>query len=196
MNYLGHLYLVRDAADEVLVGTLMGDFVKGRLRGERPPALERAIALHRRVDAFTDGDEAARRSRRRVPAPAGPYRGVLVDVFYDHFLARDWEELTGCGLASFTARVCRALAAAELPAPMAAWARRLCGEDWIGGYARVEGIEAVLVRLARRVRRPQRLAAGIGALRADYAGFEADFRAFLPRVEAMTRAWLAARGGA
>lgn len=39
MNYLAHLYLSEDN-DWIHLGNLMGDFVKGRLKGNYPPLVE------------------------------------------------------------------------------------------------------------------------------------------------------------
>mgnify|MGYP003629303282 FL=1 len=66
MNYLAHFHLAqqlasrcgldeRDAMQQgLLIGGLLGDFVKGPLRGNYPATWEVGIRLHRRIDALTD----------------------------------------------------------------------------------------------------------------------------------------------
>ena len=89
MNYLAHLYLAGDDS-ELLIGGLMGDFVKGRVDPARPAAVRAGILLHRRVDSFTDQHPVVRRSKARIDPEFRRYAGILVDLFFDHFLACDW----------------------------------------------------------------------------------------------------------
>src|SRR5512136_990596 len=89
MNFLAHLYLAGDDKG-LIVGNLLGDFVKGRLKGIYPAAIERGIALHRRIDSFSGLNPRFLQSKKRIDASFGHYRGVMVDLFYDHFLAKHW----------------------------------------------------------------------------------------------------------
>ena len=91
MNYLAHLYLAGNDA-EALIGSLMGDFIKGRVDPDLPPVLRQAILQHRRIDSFTDAHPIVRRSKQRVTNEFRRYAGILIDVFYDHFLAREWSQ--------------------------------------------------------------------------------------------------------
>jgi acyl carrier protein phosphodiesterase len=102
MNFLAHLYLSGDDP-ELLVGNLMGDFVKGRLEGRFPPGIERGIALHRRIDSFAAGNHNFLLSKRRIEPSFGLYRAVLVDLYYDHFLAIDWNEYAEVAFPRFVA---------------------------------------------------------------------------------------------
>ncbi len=182
MNYLAHLYL-SDHSPQWLVGGLMGDFVKGRLRGKLPASVEAAVRAHRRLDVFTDRDPAARASRGRIDPRFRHLRGILVDVFYDHFLALHWRRYSPEPLDAFTARVYRALAEHQhLFEPPLSWvAPRMAAQDWLGSYASVEGIEELLARMAGRLSRPTPLAEGGAELRRLYPRLEADFAEFLPR---------------
>ncbi|MBA7474607.1 Acyl carrier protein phosphodiesterase [subsurface metagenome] len=102
MNYLAHLYLaavpadlskrqasLADVSDESLVGSLLGDFVKGDGDNKYSTGIRRAILIHRRVDAYSNAHPVYRRSRHRIHSSYRHTRGILVDLFYDHFLARD-----------------------------------------------------------------------------------------------------------
>lgn len=91
MNYLAHLHLGGDAPPQLL-GSLYGDFVKGPLAGRWPTEIEAAIRLHRRIDAFTDSHPLQARARARFPAARRRTAGMLLDLFFDHCLARDWVE--------------------------------------------------------------------------------------------------------
>ena len=91
MNFLAHLILSGDRP-ELLVGNLMGDFVKGRLEGRFSPGIRAGLELHRGIDSFAHRNEIFSESKRRIAPSFGLYRGVLVDLFYDHFLAVHWDD--------------------------------------------------------------------------------------------------------
>src|SRR3954454_1506555 len=92
MNYLCHM-LLSGTDNHILVGNFMGDFVKGPI-GERFPAdICLGINLHRRIDSFADRNELFRQSRKRISPDYGLFRGIMVDLFYDHFICRQWDEL-------------------------------------------------------------------------------------------------------
>ena len=89
MNYLAHLHLGGQRPEELL-GSLYGDFVKGRLQGQYSPAIESAIQLHRSIDVFTDAHPLVDQSLSRFTQTRRRYAGIVLDVFFDHCLARDW----------------------------------------------------------------------------------------------------------
>lgn len=188
MNYLAHLYLA-ERTQTSLLGNLMGDFVRGRLRGDHPPAIELGIRLHRRVDSYTDRHPRVVASRRRLRPPFRRYAGILVDVFYDHFLARDWARLHDQPLEVFAARVYAALEAnpellGERLRRAAPYFRR---HDLLVSYRELGGIEHALAGLSARLSRRNPLGAGLIELQRNYAGLENDFRAFLPELEVYAR---------
>lgn len=89
MNHLAHLYLASDN-DHLLVGGFLGDFVKGRQYGARPPSIERGIALHRSIDAFTDRNALVATARRSLPPSMYRVSGIVTDIVFDQCLARCW----------------------------------------------------------------------------------------------------------
>lgn len=186
MNYLAHLYLA-EASEAGLVGNLMGDFVKGRPEGwDYPGEIRRGILLHRRVDSFTDQHPVFRASRARLAPAYRRYGGIIVDLAYDHFLARDWPAYHDEPLPAFAARAYRALAHHHhrLPTRLQRIAPIMSAQDWLSAYQALEGIERSLAGMARRLSRPTPLAAAGGELRRHYTALEADFRAFIPELRA------------
>lgn len=189
MNYLAHLYL-SVPTEEAWLGSLLGDFVKGPLDGRYGEAITRAIALHRRIDVFTDAHPMVLESKSRISAPRRRFAGVMIDMFYDHFLAKNWEEFHDEPLGTFTARVYGILSRhhATLPERLQAVAPRMAQWDWLGSYAEVGSIYTALNRMGQRLRRENRLLNSTDELVENYAEFEADFRAFMPEVAAFARA--------
>lgn len=183
MNFLCHLYLSGSDPD-LLAGNLAGDFVKGRLDERLPPGIARGIRLHRSIDSFAAGNHWFRISRQRLGPEFGLYRGVLVDLFYDHFLARDWREHCSVSLAEYLAGAHRVVTerSAFLPDRLVRLVPVIF-DELIPSYDRPEGIGRALARMAQRQRRANPLAEGAGELERHYAALEEDFRAFLPEAE-------------
>ena len=185
MNFLAHMALSSPDPDEML-GNLLGDFAKYLDIPTLPPAIQRGIRLHRQIDRFTDFHIVHLTSQQRISDERGRFAGVLIDVFYDHYLARDFPRWHACDLASF---VLRAYSAVQtrlpiLPHPVPTILRRMIEQDWLSCYAHLDGIDLTLQRIATRLSRPTSLASGIAELRANYAAFDSDFATFYPALVA------------
>jgi acyl carrier protein phosphodiesterase len=197
MNFLGHLYL-SGSDPQLLVGNLMGDFVKGRLvPGRFPAPIHQGIVLHRWIDTAANQSAFFRRSRLRIDPRFGLYRGVLVDLFYDHFLAVDWQRYSPLPLEAFLETSYRQLRDHWNVLP-----ERLQGllpvifQDLLPSYREVKGIERALGRMAQRLSRPSPLASGGQELLAHYAPLQEDFHQFLPEMSQAVSLYLAATGPA
>ncbi|MCG2578522.1 ACP phosphodiesterase [Dechloromonas sp. XY25] len=176
MNFLAHAVLAGDDP-ALIVGGVVGDWIKGPLPGLLPPDLARGVALHRAIDSHAETHPAFQHSRNRVAPDRRRYAGVLVDIFYDHLLARDWAELRPMPLDRYCAGVYRHIEArlTDLPELARPAMALMAGEDWLSSYADLAGIADVLQRMARRARQPNPLAGGEHAFTADAAGFAEDF---------------------
>ena len=183
MNYLAHLYL-SEPNEEAWLGSLLGDFVKGPLDGRYGEEITRAIALHRKIDSFTDAHPVVLQSKSRVSAGRRRYAGIMIDMFYDHFLAKYWCEFHDEPLDAFTARIYAILSRqhAILPERLQRMAPNMAQRDWLGSYAQVGSIHAALDRIGRRLKRENRLLDSADELREHYAELESDFRVFMPQV--------------
>ena len=187
MNWLAHLYL-SDPEPACRIGNLLPDFIRAKVIAELPAEFHAGIVQHRRIDAFTDTHPVFRRSTRRFAPPFRRYGGILVDVFYDHFLARAWPSFSLTPLPDFAAQVYASFDTLRPLLPAEAHAR-LCQmreADWLCLYAKISGVEDVLRRLSHRLRRPFDLASAVPILRADYELFAADFHEFFPQLRAFS----------
>jgi acyl carrier protein phosphodiesterase len=191
VNYLFHIYL-SGSDPEILIGNFMGDFVKGRLGDDFAPRVRRGIELHRRIDSFARDQADFNRSRLRIGQEFGLYRGVLVDLFYDHFLARDWQRWSDQPLAVFLDQTRGVIQARrdQLPQRLDAIVSVIF-DDLLPSYAEPAGIVQALERMSRRVRRVNPLAGGGAELLRSYAELETDFLAFLPEVRQFALHYLA-----
>jgi acyl carrier protein phosphodiesterase len=190
MNWLAHLLLSEPDVEHRL-GNLLADVVKGKARAALPPGVRRGIACHQAIDAFTDAHPVVSRSKRRLGDEHGRCAGILIDIFYDHFLARDWSRYAAVPLEQFTAEVYasfRGYASAGLPAEARELLARAGEGDLLGSYRRLTGIEAALRRLSRRLEarlgRPFALERAVVELEAHYDALGRDFAEFFPELRA------------
>ena len=195
MNFLAHA-LLAGPADADRIGGLMGDFVKGILPAGLRPDLASGVALHRAIDSFADRHLAFIASRARVSPLRRRVGGVLIDLFYDHLLARDWPRHASGTLDQFTTQLYAALSdfTPLLPERAHEVADLMRRHDWLGSYRHVEAVGQAIDRMSvYRLRRANPLAGGIEEFLADPQGFEADFQHFMPDALAFAAAWRASR---
>lgn len=181
MNFLAHAFLAGEQP-AMQVGGLIGDFVKGPLPAGLPDDLAAGVRLHRAIDSFADQHPAFLRSRARVSPPRRRVAGILVYMYYDHFLAVEWARYHPQQLSQFT-RLLYARAQqreVELPERFVALLPRIQRDDWLSSYREPESIALALDRMAARMQRTDALYGGGEELLAHYAGFAADFAEFLP----------------
>ena len=184
VNYLAHVFLSHETPDAI-VGAMLGDFVKGRVIDGWGDDVRAAISLHRAIDRFTDRHPLTRASRALVSDERRRFAGILVDVFYDHFLARHWARFHPLPLAQFTQTIYRALLPrrTEFPPRLQRVLPWMVRDDWLASYAHVASVDAALHGLARRFRYGERaagLASGVSELERNYAPLEQNFLAFVP----------------
>jgi acyl carrier protein phosphodiesterase len=183
MNYLAHLHLGGQRPGQLL-GSLYGDFVKGRLQGQFDPEVEAAIALHRRIDVFTDRHPLVDIALGRFSETRRRYAGIVLDVFFDHCLARDWTLYADRPLEQFTADVYHVLSRErQLPERLAKIAPHMVANDWLGSYREFEVLEQVLRGISRRLTKPEELAGAMAELRRLYEPLSEDFSLFYPQLQ-------------
>ena len=180
MNYLVHLYLAGDQPGHLL-GALMGDFVKGPLPEYYQGSLREGLVLHRKLDAYSVHQSDCRTSRQRIDPAYNHLRPVMVDIFYDHLLARNWRQHHPLPLEKYAAHIYRLLEKnyERLPAQMRPVAERMISMDWLSSYAELATVEVVLKRIGKRLSRPNRLAEGLSELTDNYLAMASDCRNFL-----------------
>ncbi len=185
MNYLAHLYLAEQSR-EGLLGSLLGDFVKGRLDDRFPETVRRGIALHRAIDSFTDAHPLHLASRNRIGRRRRRYAGIIVDVCYDHFLCRHWTDYSNESLAGFAARVYDILGEHrdDLPGRLRRIAPHMIADDWLGSYSDLANVGRALDGIAHRIVRSNPLAGALTEIEANYTALDDDFRRFFPELQA------------
>ncbi len=188
MNWLAHVFLSEPNV-EFRLGNLLADIVKGSDRIGMSAEFLRGVACHRAIDSFTDAHPVVRRSRSRISSSYRRFSGVLVDIFYDYFLATQWPTYSSVSLDAFTADFYTQATACPITVPQPARIAidRIVQHDLLGQYRHIEGVEHSLRRLSTRLterwRREFALQHSVADLLANESGFAADFAEFFPELQ-------------
>ena len=190
MNYLAHLYF-SDPEPLAWAGSLMGDFHKGAIPQELPQPLRRHLQLHRRIDSLTQQNDYFQTSRRRLDPRYRYARSVLVDVFYDHFLAQNWQSYHQQSLLEFSRQVYAGLVEQQqhLSPGLLQILPRMSEHNWLYSYQREEIVERVLQRLEQRLKYRLPLADGFGELHRWRQELEVDFADFMRDAGKFVKLW-------
>jgi acyl carrier protein phosphodiesterase len=192
MNFLAHAYLSGDNKD-ILLGNFAGDFIKGRqAMGTLDPAMIRGVELHRAIDEFTDNHPIVHQSKERLRSAYRHYAGVIVDVFYDHFLAANWEQYHDQSLEDFVANVYRTLEESMhiMPDGFTRMLPYMVKGNWLVGYRAVEGVHQALSGMARRTPYESKMEYASHDLKKHYDLFFDEFKRFFPALKEFVKDWI------
>jgi len=191
MNFLAHLYLSRNS-EQIMVGNFIADFIKGTAENSYQREINLGIRLHREIDSFTNKHHKFAESKQRLWRRHRHYSSVIVDIFYDHFLAKNWDEYSTTPLTKFASRAYSTIQRFDNILPQKA--RRVLPHmrtyNWLVNYQKLTGIDRAMQGMARRASFPSEMAGAIEDLQKDYASFENDFREFFPDLAAHSKNYL------
>lgn len=194
MNFLAHLYLSGDNTS-VMLGNFIGDFVKGKNLIEKVgPEMAKGIELHREIDFFTDQHPIVRESKKRLRPKYRHYSGVIVDVFYDHYLAKNWNDYHHQLLPDYADRVYNLIQKnnALLPERVNMMMPYMIKGNWLVNYATLDGIHRALSGMTRRTPYESKMDESISDLKENYEEFKTEFITFFPELRKHCKDWLTA----
>ncbi len=183
MNFLAHLYLSGDS-EKIKVGNFIGDWIKGRKYENYPQLIKTGILMHRDIDAFTDRHPVVFRSMERLKTRYHLYAGIIVDIFYDHFLAAQWEKYSSVSLHHFV-RNCYFMLVKyydTLPFNVQKVIPSLIINDRLKSYAKIKGIQKAIHTMTKYTSLPWETEFAIKILKDYYDNFKADFNEFFPEI--------------
>ena len=183
MNYLAHIYLADSLDEKRLLGNFLGDFVKKNTENNYDEAIKQGIYMHRKLDSFTDSHPVFNTSRRRVSDLNRRFAGVLVDMFYDHYLAKNWLDYSTTSLEDYAENFYDILGRNRsiLPERLKYMMPYLIEENWLISYREVSGIERAVNGVARRFAQSRHpMKNPIQELMNNYEGLQNDFKIFFP----------------
>lgn len=186
MNFLAHIYLSGDNP-KLMVGNFIGDFVKGRnLLHQFEPDIAKGIELHRLIDEFTDHHPVVRESKIRLRPKYRHYSAVIVDVFYDHYLSKYWNNYHAEPLIDFSAHTYNIIKTFWdiLPENVKYMLPHMINGNWLLNYGKIEGIQQALSGMARRSRHESKMDESVVELIEYYDDFKREFALFFPQLSA------------
>jgi len=183
MNFLAHTYLSGNN-EEILIGNFIGDYIKGKGYIKYPENIKKGILMHRDIDSFTDYHPITRRSRLRVINKYHKYSGIIIDIFYDHFLASQFHQYSNIPLENYVSYTYLVLKRyyRMLPISIKYWFPTFLENNWMMAYTTVDGIERVLDRMSANTSLPNHSAYAVEVLRKEYDAFAKDFEEFFPLI--------------
>ena len=179
VNYLAHIYL-SFGEPGVILGNFIADRVRGRTYLDYPPDVQHGLLLHREIDTYTDFHPIPRNSTRRLHGRYSHYSRVIVDIYYDHFLSKYWEEYSDTPLKQFTDEF-YALVRQNfewMPESIRHMASYMMADNWLLNYRDLGALRSVFQGMNRRTALKSGMDTAVEELELHYADFEGEFRAF------------------
>ena len=183
MNFLAHIYLSKDHPRE-MIGNFMGDGVRGRDLSHLDEEIARGVKLHRFIDEYTDNHPVVEKSKIRLRPQFRKYAPVIVDVFYDHFLAGNWQNYHRADLKAFVQEVYLHLQNHKntLPLSTQRMLPYMIEHNWLYNYRKIDGIDRALSGLSRRASFESKMEYSSKALEEHYGAFQDEFETFFPEL--------------
>jgi len=174
-----------------MIGNFIGDFVKGKQVDGYQAEIQQGILLHREIDYFTDRHPVVHQSKDKLRKKYRHYAGVIVDIFYDHFLAKNWGEFHETKLKTYVHEAYKILNSHQsiLPAKVKYMLPFMIKDDWLVNYSRIEGIARVLKGLSRRTKFDSKMDQAPEDLKNYYDEFEQEFLDFFPQLISHSNIW-------
>ncbi|MEM6644133.1 MAG: ACP phosphodiesterase [Bacteroidota bacterium] len=188
MNFLAHL-LTSIGDEQVMVGNFIGDFVKGRHLDKYDAKIQTGIRVHRAIDHYTDHHPVVFESKKRLRPNFRHYSPVIVDVFYDHFLAKAWKQYCNEDLYDFTIGFYAMMKKYEgqIPEAVNSMLMHMEAANWLYNYQFLDGIDKALKGMAARTRFESNMEIATEELEKHYSAFENEFKVFFPDLLAFVK---------
>jgi acyl carrier protein phosphodiesterase len=183
MNFLAHLYLSGEDRD-VMLGNLIADGIKGKNYEHLNKGIREGILLHRKIDHFTDNHPVVSQSKDRLRSKYRKYSGVIVDMFYDHFLAANWQNYSKAELYDFTVQAYELLInnLSILPPRIRKAMPYMLASNWFYSYRDLEMMSRYFAGMARRTSFYSGMADAVDDLKTHYPLFKNEFETFFPEL--------------
>jgi len=178
----------------VKIGNFMADGIRGRDFEMYPKGIQKGIFLHRAIDTFTDVHPLFRQGTKRLHEKYHHYAGVIVDVFYDHFLAANWARYSDVTLMDFSQEFYKILEdhdelLSDKTRHMLPIMKR---ENWLFSYATPSGIESILKQMDYRTKHRSKMGEAKTELLHFYDEFQEEFTDFFEEIQSMSKLHLLA----
>jgi len=184
MNFLAHIYL-SGSNENIMLGNFFADSIRGSKYLDYPEEIQKGILLHRFIDFFTDSHTVYRQSKHRLHEKYGHYSGVIMDIFYDHFLAKNWNQYSSISLEKYAQIFYELLERnfATLPEKTQNMVPYMIQQNWLVTYNTIAGIEKILFQMDYRTKHRANMPQAIYELQQYYQEFETEFTIFFKELK-------------
>ena len=184
MNFLAHIYLSGNN-DLLKIGNFMADSIRGNSYENYPEEIKKGILLHRSIDSFTDMHPVYRKSKHRLHEKYGHYSGVIMDIFYDHFLAKNWANYSNKKLEDYADEFYQLLQDNYdlLTDKIQGMMPYMIARNWLVSYASISGLEMILFQMDHRTKNRVAMHESIVELQEFYLEFETEFTQFFMELQ-------------
>ncbi|MDM1376453.1 acyl carrier protein phosphodiesterase [Myroides marinus] len=179
MNFLAHIFLSGDDA-LLKIGNFVADSIRGKDYLNYPTKIQQGVILHREIDTYTDSHQLWRESKKLIVPQYRHYAAVLIDMYYDHFLAKNWDNYCDTPLEEYTDEFYESLQANfdVLPPRVQNFLHIMLEENWLVKYRSIDGLKYILTQMDRRSKGISKMTNGTTELLLYYDTFEVQFTAF------------------
>lgn len=188
MNFLAHIYLSGEN-DLIKIGNFMADGIRGKQFEHFPEDVQKGILLHRFIDTYTDSHDIFRTSTKRLHDRYHHYAGVIVDIVYDHFLAKNWSNYSDEKLEDFINRFYNSLHHNYdiLTEKTQGLMPYMIERNWLLSYRTVDGIHQILTQMDRRSKNISKMQFAVEELKEFYVEFEDEFTSFFEEIKVQAK---------
>jgi len=188
MNFLAHIYLSGDSKN-ILIGNFIGDYVKGKKFTGYPEEVIQGIMLHRKIDSFTDSHILTHSSKKIIAEKYGLYAGIVVDIYYDHFLSANWHLYSEIPLREYIQDRYRLLDSgfSIFPAGVKSWFPYFIKSNWLETYIHFNGLNMVFKRMSFRTSLPDHSEYAVSQLKENYDYLKENFLEFFTDLREMVQ---------
>lgn len=179
MNFLAHIYL-SGSNERIQIGNFMGDGIRGKDYKHFHQDIQIGVLLHRSIDSFTDFHPIFRQSKHRLVPKFNHFSGIIIDMFYDHFLAKDWHLYHHEDLSVFVSRFYRNLEnhKDELNIKTRGLLPYMIKQNWLERYANLTDLQQILRQMDTRFSFQSNMNEAVEDLHEHYVVFQREFHMF------------------
>lgn len=184
LNFLAHIYLSGEN-DFLKIGNFIADTVRGKQYLEYPQAIQQGILLHRKIDSFTDQHPIFRMSKKRIFPIFGHYSGVIVDIYYDYFLAKNWHYFSDVSLSEYTNEFYKLLLQHQnlFNEKANLLISHMIKDNWLESYQTLKGIESIFFQMDKRTGFISKMKLATNVLQENETTFEKEFFIFFKEIQ-------------
>jgi len=183
MNHLAHLYLSFED-EEIMIGNFIADYIRNKEVATYSERIQKGIFLHRKIDTFMDSHPVVKQGVIRLHENHSKYAPVVIDIFYDYFLTKNWKTYHKKSLRQFTSEAYQILQKNKsiLPAILQERLPRMVEHDWLRNYGNYNGLSYVFKKMDQRTKFPSHFHKAIIDLKEDKALLQEEFSLYFPEV--------------